>query len=281
MSTFCVDLFGKFDRGHLRRLLPESSRAVDVQYSCLIADGNLGRLYIETRRPDVTILDDQDMHIVQLTEGDFGRGTGRKKSLKYFKYMISEGQFISGDHGEFHDISLVSHSLVMMDNERSLNVREVKQLLKKKSITLHNYPAYMGHLFDPCDNSFHGDEQNRIDGSLEAVSDSHALTGDQKMRIIKEAYSQSTRRSIISFFDRCGFINNGESPRRVMSRLFDDHRKSAYRIYHRYHAKCLIRYLKYLVAQGRRPVDEPQRRGPWWEVIRHYRQMAVEKSMDT
>lgn len=161
--------------------------------------------------------------------------------------------------------------VVLLDNERALNVKEARELLSEHGVTIHNFPAYLGHLLDPCDNSFHGEEQNRIDGFLEAVQDHKALTGDDKMRIIKESYCRASLKSIISYFKRCGYIDNDKSPRAVLSDLLDDVRSQAYRTYRKYHEKSLRMYLQWMVSKGKIPVDSPQRIGPWWQLIRLFR----------
>lgn len=210
------------------------------------------------------------MHVVHTTEK--GKGTGRKKTLAYFSYMIETGQLVAGDHGSVLILFvLLSFVVVLLDNERALNVKEAREFLSEHGVTVHNFIPYLGHLLDPCDNSFHGDEQNRIDGFVEAVQDYKALTGDDKMRIIKESYCHASRKSIISYFKRCGFIDNGKSPRAVLSALLDDVRSHANRTYQKYHEKNLRKYLQWMTLKGKVPVDAPQRIGPWWQLIRMFR----------
>lgn len=92
--------------GHPRRLLPPDRHGVDAQWTTLVADGTLGVLYVETHKK-VTKTERRDMHIRVLEKGDTGRGTGGLRTLKFFKWMIDNGQFKSGDVSMSHGIQVL------------------------------------------------------------------------------------------------------------------------------------------------------------------------------
>lgn len=263
--------------GAPRRYLPEAARSVVVQYTGLIADGSLMRLYVETSMADITKFDGKDMHVEHFPSSYRGRGTGLLKTVKYFNYMTQERQLIDGDHSTASNMLRIAAphpDAVLLDNERALNVIDAREVLTEMGVTVHNYPAYCAHLMDPCDNSFHGVEQKHLDNLFATVQRSKRLSGDETMEMIREAYTSVSADSVVSFFKRCGFIDTGRSPREVMSRLFDDHRRSAKRLYRSYHEDALRSYLSFVVGRGGVPQDEAERVGPWWELIRHYRRLA-------
>lgn len=83
---------------HFRIQHPPRARHVDIQYTTLVADGTLGKLYVETKRKDVTVTNTPNMHVCVVPESEKGRGAGGKHSFDFFNYMVEDGQFVSDDH---------------------------------------------------------------------------------------------------------------------------------------------------------------------------------------
>ena len=79
---------------------PSDKKGVDVQYTALIGNGMVARLYVDTRRTDITekITQRNDIHVNLVGPEEKGKGWGGRHALAYFQYMLDEGQFIAGDH---------------------------------------------------------------------------------------------------------------------------------------------------------------------------------------
>jgi hypothetical protein len=156
-----------------------------------------------------------------------------------------------------------------MDNESAMRVPRVRELLEKFNVALHHLAPSTGHVADPCDKDFHGADRARINQLLLERSSTAPLTGDEKMRILSDAYQGATESSIRDYFRNCGLIGD-EEPSAVASRRIEDHSKRAVRNYNLYHKHQLEQYLWICYLRGRPIRDCPGRLGPWWDAIREY-----------
>lgn len=150
-----------------------------------------------------------------------------------------------------------------------MKVPPVMELLTSENIILHNLVPSTGHVADPCDADFHGSNRARINSLLLQHSSTSPLSGDEKMRILSEAYQGATEASIRDHFRHCG-LTGDEDPTSVASRLIEDHSRRAVAIYNAHHKDQLEQYLKICHLRGRKVRDCPGRIGPWWDAIRKY-----------
>lgn len=80
------------------------------------------------------------------------------------------------------------------------------------------FPAQMGHLLDPCDNSFHASVHKRYWGMLARYKKVDLLT---QIKIIHKSYFLESESSVKSYFEKCG-ITGTTPPEKVLSKLFFD-----------------------------------------------------------
>jgi hypothetical protein len=156
---------------------------------------------------------------------------------------------------------------VFLDNEPSLNIKEARKTLAECGVTVMNYPPYMGHLLDPCDNSFHSEERRRAKDLLTAAGAS--ISGPKKMEIILDSYESGSEESIRNYFRRVGLLGD-EPAEEVVSRLVEEGLVKARSKYVKFHKDQLEQFLWKCVLEDTPIVDRPERRGPYWESLREF-----------
>ena len=172
----------------------------DCMYSLLVADGSLGKLYIEStvkKNVDKCKIDPDYGDVVFLHKKTQRRGeTGM---LNFVEKCIEDRTLVPGD-------------LLLTDNEASFKTKKVLRLLKKNKVTVLFFPPYMNHLLSPCDNYFHASLKRRY---WSLVSEKSSLSFQEKINAIRSAYFQEKEESILSYFHNCGILGNKPSTETV------------------------------------------------------------------
>jgi hypothetical protein len=163
--------------------------------------------------------------------------------------------------------SLKLQFLVFLDNERAMNVKEVRDLLADRGVTVMNYPPYMGHLMDPCDNNFHSEERRRAEELLAAVDG--PISGPKKMEILLKAYENGAESSIRKYFHRVGLLGD-EAPEIVVARLVNEGTVKARSKFVQFHQEQLEQFLWKCRLEDIPVFDRPERSGPYWEAFRAF-----------
>ena len=104
--------------------------------------------------------------------------------------------------------------MLLTDNEKVWTGAEFTSILEENDITHLCFPPLLGHLMNPCDNSFYSSYKLKIQQRL---VDYPSVTREQKLRIIEESYYDCTEASIQALFKHCG-ITDG-NPVNSMRRL--------------------------------------------------------------
>ncbi len=168
----------------------------DCMYSLLVANGTLGKLYIEsTVKKNVTNckIDPELGDVVFLHKKTQRRGeTGM---LNFIKKCVEDETLVKGD-------------LLLTDNEASFKTKKVLKLLKRHKIIVIYFPSYMNHLLSPCDNYFHASMKRRYWSLLNGRS---TLSFQEKIDAISSAYFSEKEESVISYFLNCGIIGEKTS----------------------------------------------------------------------
>lgn len=206
----------------------KSSRgSVLCMYSFLVGDGTLGPLYLESTVKKHTLcnLNSEYGYIRYLSRNQKKRGeTG---FLLFLETCVRDGYLNAGD-------------VLLTDNESSLKTKKVQGYLKKHKIILINFPSYMNHLMNPCDNYFHASMKRRYWSSIDCIE---KLGIQEKVKKIRDAYYSEKESSIINYFNNCGLIGErkpAESIQKLLSEGLFPVKK-----YENLHFKQLNNYVKW------------------------------------
>lgn len=247
-------------------------RVVEGCYTTLIGDGTLGPLVVDTWRRDIpdrfTLPHSAAIH--RIPPGDPRVGRGRRSTLFWLNHQLECGTFIEGDVGPLGPLPPPSHSplaSVFLDNERALNIKEARDLLADHGVRIMNYPPYMGHLLDPCDNNFHSEERRRANELLGDIGG--RITGPKKMKILLEAYESGSETSIKNYFRRVGLLGN-EPAADVISRLVNEGTVKARSKFLKFHKEQLEQFLWKCLLEDTPIIDRPERTGPFWDTLREF-----------
>ena len=133
----------------------KSSRgSVITMYSFLVADGTVGPLYLETNVKNHTLcnLNSEYGYIKYLSRS--AKKRGEKGMLLFLQTCVEANYLNPGD-------------VLMTDNESSFKTKSVTKYLRRHKIIVINFPSYMNHLMNPCDNYFHASMKRRYWSSIE------------------------------------------------------------------------------------------------------------------
>jgi hypothetical protein len=134
-----------------------------------------------------------------------------------------------------------------------------------------NYPPYMGHLLDPCDNNFHSEERRRANELIASVGG--PISGPKKMEILLEAYESGSEESIRNYFQRVGLLGD-EPAAAVVSRLVSEGTLRARSKFQAFHKEQLEQFLWKCLLDDLPIVDRPERCGPYWDTVREFLRTA-------
>lgn len=178
----------------IKKLLSRGSP--DCMYSLLVANGTLGKLYVEsTIKKNVRecVLDSNLGDVVFLHKKTERRGeTGM---LNFLSKCVDDETLVKGD-------------LLLTDNESSFKTKKVLKFLKKHNILVLYFPSYLNHLLSPCDNYFHASIKRRY---WNIVNGKLSLSFQEKIDAISTAYFSEKEESILSYFLNCGIIGDKSS----------------------------------------------------------------------
>jgi len=113
----------------------------------------------------------------------------------------------------------VKRDLIFSDNESSFKTEMVKDLEQHHGVYRRYFPPQMGHLLDPCDNSFHASVHKRYWSKLSRYQHPDLST---QIKIIHDSYFAEKESIIRSYFEKCGIIGNTQPIKRILNRLFYD-----------------------------------------------------------
>ena len=92
-----------------------------------------------------------------------------------------------------------------MDNEAAENAIEIILFCNSKGIIVHNFPAYLGHFLNLCDNRVHSTIQRALDKIQETFSSPSSPTIQEKYSAFVAAYQSVTKEEIFNSLDSIGF----------------------------------------------------------------------------
>ena len=72
---------------------------------------------------------------------------------------------------------------MLVDNEAALKSAEVQTIANKYGVIIGSLPAYLGVLFDMCDNPIHGIIENHIDREMSHYNSPKDVPMDEKYEI--------------------------------------------------------------------------------------------------
>lgn len=131
-------------------------------------------------------------------------GRGTHGAVAWLEWAIDTALLNSGD-------------LLLTDNEASWKTELFESTCAENNITHMYFPSNMGHLMNPCDNSFHASFKLQIQ---QQIADHPDLTRSEKLAIMEEAYYHLDEASIQHFFEHCGIV--GGVPNQVIASLITE-----------------------------------------------------------
>jgi len=194
-------------KGAGRRRVSRMSRgSSDTVYTMLVGDGTIGKVYIEStvaKNVQNVRVDPSRGHITHLHANAPRRGeTGY---LNYLKWCVKEKLLVPGD-------------VLLSDNESSFKTEKIDEYLESKDITPLQFPTYMGHLMNPCDNLFHASAKRRY---WQLTSTFKRVDYQTKIDAIITAYYGETKETIFSYLRNCGLTGN-QNPVEVVRHLLKE-----------------------------------------------------------
>lgn len=146
---------------------------------------------------------------------------------------------------------LVFGDVLLTDNEKCWTGAEFQERLKENDITHLCFPPQLGHLMNPCDNSFHSSYKLKIQQRL---IDHPQLTREEKLRIIEASYYDCSETNIQALFKHCG-ITEG-TPTKTMRRLVSEGVRPTVK-FADLHAHQLDEYKKWVAVTEYRDPQDP------------------------
>jgi hypothetical protein len=91
-----------------------------------------------------------------------------------------------------------------MDNEAAENAEEVIQFCNSIGVIVRNFPAYLGHLLNVCDNPIHATVQRNVDKAEEVISKPFQSLYDKYSAFV-DAYTSITPDEVLNSLLSIGF----------------------------------------------------------------------------
>jgi len=206
----------------------KSSRGSPLcMYSFLVADGSLGPLYLETTIKSHTLTNLQSKFGFIKYLSKKGEKRGERGYLLFLETCVDYLYLLPGD-------------VLITDNENSFKTKKVKNFLKKHNIINIQFPSYMNHLMNPCDNYFHASMKRRYWSSIDNLK---YVSIQEKVNAIRDAYYSEEESSIIKYFRNCGIVGDKKSSE-VVSNLLNEGLFPTKK-FHSLHIKQLDNYVKW------------------------------------
>ncbi len=92
-----------------------------------------------------------------------------------------------------------------MDNEAAENSEEIIQYCNSFGVIVLNFPPYLGHLLNICDNRVHGTVQKSLDRLQESFSNPYSPPLREKYDAYLSAYASVTKEEILNSLASIGF----------------------------------------------------------------------------
>lgn len=156
---------------------------------------------------------------------------GETAMLHYCEWAVQNGVLEDGD-------------LLLTDNESSLGTEFVDAFLEHHGITHLRFPAYLGSLMNPCDNSFHSMFKHSL---YEAIHNEETVDRLVKMKLAHQAYTSIPDQAIENMFNHVGL--GARDPEAALSDVFSEglHIAEAWRETHSLQLDC---YLDWCAVTG-------------------------------
>lgn len=200
--------------GQPRRIGPKWTPGYDIGYTFVRNNGFLARPAIKTLKklPDefVSEFNSQTGAYLFYRDGNAAR-VGVNSTLEalrhYFRIGALEGVRVC-TFSELHNCPFRSLSysfLVLMDNEAAENSEEIIQYCNSIGIIVLNFPPYLGHLLNICDNRVHATIQKSLDKIQQRFSNSNSPQLREKYIGYLSAYKSVTKEEILNSLESIGF----------------------------------------------------------------------------
>lgn len=92
-----------------------------------------------------------------------------------------------------------------MDNEAAENASEVDEYCNSLGVIVLNFPPYLGHLLNLCDNRVHATVQKNLDNMQAKFAHPFSPTLEEKYSAFIDAYSGVTREEVLNSLHSIGF----------------------------------------------------------------------------
>jgi len=189
-----------------RRVYRQNIGTADCVYTMLVGNGTIGKVYIESQvaKKVENVRVNSDKAHVTFTHKDQVR-RGEVGYLKFLKWAVKEKLLVPGD-------------VLISDNESSFKTEKVEEYLERNDITPLNFPSYMGHLMNPCDNYFHASAKFRY---WQLISKIYDLDYQSKIDAIVSSYYGERKESILAYLENCG-LRGERDPVQVVRHLLKE-----------------------------------------------------------
>ncbi|MBA3570183.1 MAG: hypothetical protein H0W28_12805 [Pyrinomonadaceae bacterium] len=136
------------------------------------------------------------------SKSNVGRGT--RGAVAWLEWALRNKTLEPGD-------------VLLTDNEKCWKTDEFTSMCSDGHIMQMFFPADLGHLMNPCDNSFHATFKLKMQQHLINYP---LATRKDKLRCIERAYYDCHEHDVQALFAHCGITDN--RPARTMSRLITE-----------------------------------------------------------
>jgi len=106
----------------------------------------------------------------------------------------------------YHRIGALARvRVLLMDNEAAENAKEVIQFCNSIDVIVRNFPPYLGHLLNVCDNPIHASVQRNVDKVVELLSEPTIPMLSDKYHAFVDAYASITPDEVLKSLLSIGF----------------------------------------------------------------------------
>lgn len=163
-------------------------------YVGLVADGSQLPFYVELHKNPTERIEftRSESHAAMAVTGE---ERGSKSMLHYLEWARTNGYIKKGD-------------VILLDNERALKTATVQEYAEDYGILLKYFPAYLGGIMNPCDNSFNSVFKSAY---YKLMSLEANVTEKQKVMLAEEAYYKPSDKAMQRIFAHVGIIKRSPS----------------------------------------------------------------------
>ncbi len=165
-------------------------------------------------------------------------GRGTRGALAWLEWALRNKTLEPGD-------------VLLTDNEKCWKTDEFKTMCTVGDVKQMFFPVNLGHLMNPCDNSFHATFKLKLQQRLINYP---SPTRKDKLRCIERSYYDCHEHDVQALFAHCGITDN--RPARTMSRLITEGIRPRDKFL-KLHSDQLDAFKKWIaVTEWRDPQDE-------------------------